>query len=250
MKNRRIIALACVLLLLAGCGDRVGLAPVEELKYYRQTGHETTHRVRPGETLYAVAFRYDKDYRELAIVNHLRPPYYLRSGQLLQLTIPAKAGRQFSANHRNYGYTSQTRKKVAVWSVKKTPQITLPKNNGRWLWPAQGRVANNFIPAQGKKGIDIAGKKGELVRAAAGGVVAYAGNGLSGYGNLIIIKHDGSYLTAYANNSRNRVTEGQKVKAGQVIADMGIIDRRFWGVHFEIRHAGQPVNPLNYLGHS
>lgn len=83
--------------------------------------------------------------------------------------------------------------------------------------------------------------------AAADGVVAYSGNGLSGYGNLIIIKHNGQFLTAYANNLKNKVEEGQKVKAGQIIAEMGIIDRQFWGVHFEIRKSGQPVNPMLYL---
>ncbi|MDP1603334.1 MAG: peptidoglycan DD-metalloendopeptidase family protein [Legionella sp.] len=108
----------------------------------------------------------------------------------------------------------------------------------------------NFFPEQGKKGIDIAGKKGDIVRAASGGMVAYSGNGLSGYGNLIIIKHDGQFLTAYGNNLRNRVREGQKVKAGQIIAEMGIVDRKFWGVHFEIRKAGQPVNPMSYLQRS
>lgn len=111
-----------------------------------------------------------------------------------------------------------------------------------------GRVATRFIPQQGKKGIDIAGRKGEKIRAASSGVVAYAGNGLSGYGNLIIVKHNNQFLTAYGNNLRNLVKEGQKVKAGQIIAEMGVIDRRFWGVHFEIRRAGRPVNPLNYLG--
>ena len=116
-----------------------------------------------------------------------------------------------------------------------------------WLWPVNGRVATQFIPQQGKKGIDIAGMKGEKIRASSGGVVAYAGSGLSGYGNLIIIKHNNQFLTAYGNNLRNMVHEGQQVKAGQVIAEMGVVDRRFWGVHFEIRRAGKPVNPLNYL---
>lgn len=250
MKNRHFFCICSLLLLLASCGDRNGLAPVEELKWYRQTGHESTHRVLAGETLYAVAFRYDKDYRQLAAINHLRAPYSLRKGQLLQLNSPAKISSRYSAKSPVRRYNSFEKKKTIVSSIINKPHLYTPKPNGRWQWPAHGRIVNNFVPMQGKKGIDIAGKKGELVHAAAAGVVAYAGSGLSGYGNLIIIKHDGLYLTAYANNSRNRVKEGQRVKAGQVIADMGVIDRQFWGVHFEIRHAGQPVNPLNYLGNS
>ena len=104
-----------------------------------------------------------------------------------------------------------------------------------------------FVPQQGKKGIDIAGSKGQKIQAAAGGVVAYAGSGLSGYGNLIIIKHNNQYLTAYGNKLRNLVKEGQHIRAGQTIAEMGVVDRRYWGVHFEIRKAGIPVNPLSYL---
>jgi lipoprotein NlpD len=129
--------------------------------------------------------------------------------------------------------------------------IYSPAKNNRsssgWFWPVSGRVSTTFIPDQGKKGINIACKKGERVLASAGGVVAYAGSGLSGYGNLIIIKHNNEYLTAYGNNERNLVKEGQKVKPGQVIATAGVIDRKYWGVHFEIRKKGIPVNPLNYL---
>jgi lipoprotein NlpD len=126
--------------------------------------------------------------------------------------------------------------------------INSPKQHQRgWLWPAEGRVATSFVPQQGKKGIDIAGHKGQKIRAAGDGTVAYAGNGLSGYGNLIIIKHDNQYLTAYGNNLRNLVKEGQRIHYGQTIADMGIVDRRFWGVHFEMRRAGKPVNPMDYL---
>ena len=119
--------------------------------------------------------------------------------------------------------------------------------SGGWIWPATGRVVATFSLAQGRKGIDIAGKKGEKIRAVSGGVVAYAGNGIERYGNLIMIKHNQQCLTAYGNNMRNLVHEGQHVTAGQVIAEMGVVDRRFWGVHFEMRQGGKPVNPLHYL---
>lgn len=238
---------------LIGCGGRSGLAPVVELQWQSPGHHQTTHVVRRGETLYAVAFRYDNDFRQLAAYNHLNSPYALRIGQILRIPTHKKQPKQSII-----WYESRIPKTMPKQAVHKPYSLSRHAANpvsqsrqqfasSNWIWPAKGRVVANFIPQQGKKGIDIAGRKGDKIHAASNGVVAYAGNGLSGYGNLIIIKHDGQFLTAYGNNLRNRVVEGQKVKAGQVIADVGVVDRKFWGVHFEIRKAGQPVNPLNYL---
>ncbi|WP_242604542.1 peptidoglycan DD-metalloendopeptidase family protein [Legionella fairfieldensis] len=229
-------------ILLAGCDNSAGLAPVVELKWQPRNPYQTVHTVRRGETLYAVAFRYDQDFRQLAAINHLYSPYTLRVGQMLK--VKADSG----------GY-KPVRVKSSIKPIKGSHYPKQSSSTAKfvrthkqnWLWPIHGRIATQFIPQQGKKGIDIAGKKGDLIRAASHGIVAYAGSGLSGYGNLIIIKHDNQLLTAYGNNSRNRVKEGQRVKAGQVIAEIGIIDRHFWGVHFEIRKAGKPVSPLNYL---
>ena len=240
----RKLCLLLSFLVMTGCEEQTRLPPVVELRWQPQSSHPITHVVRRGETLYAVAFRYDKDFRQLAAYNHLHRPYALRVGQILRLPL--------SAPKRQFHYTSikpvlPPRKHMQT--VTHSPPFPRTRFLSResWLWPAQGRVVSNFIPQQGKKGIDIAGKKGQLVRASAKGVVAYAGSGLTGYGNLIIIKHDKQFLTAYGNNFRNRVVEGQSVKAGQIIAEMGIVDRKFWGVHFEIRKSGQPVNPMSYL---
>ena len=221
---------------LTAC-EREGLAPVAELNWRAVNTHARQHIVRRGDTLYAIAFRYDTDYRNLAVANGLRSPYALQVGQVIRLQPHAVS----SAPRRYYVQPTYTRPQP----VYRRPITT--RYSARWLWPAHGRVVANFVPQQGKKGVDIAGSKGEKIYAASNGSVAYAGSGLAGYGNLIIIKHDNQFLTAYGNNSRNLVTEGQYVKAGQVIADMGVVDRRFWGVHFEIRQAGIPVNPLNYL---
>lgn len=240
----------CVLiliLLLTGCGTRSTLAPVVELKWHAKNTGQRTHTVLRGETLYALAFRYDLDYRQLAAINHLQPPYSVKVGQILQ--VRALSGKS------NYSKPSITRTKNFSRPAKPLPQrfpilqqtYSAPVRGGQWIWPVKGRVAASFRPQQGKKGIDIAGIKGEKIQATANGVVAYAGSGLSGYGNLIIIKHNNQLLTAYGNNSRNLVKEGQKVKAGQNIAEIGVIDRRFWGVHFEIRKNGVPINPLSYL---
>lgn len=241
----------CVLIvitLVAGCGTRSTLAPVVELGWQPQNTQQTSHIVRRGETLYAVAFRYDLDYKQLAALNHLSSPYSLRVGQVLQVRAQARTGTagQFVAKPEAIPrYFSPRRTGPQHEASLRT--LALRSRHGQWLWPVSGRIAAQFDPKQGKKGIDIAGRKGEKIRAAAAGVVAYAGSGLSGYGNLIIIKHNAQYLTAYGNNLRNSVKEGQKVKVGQIIAEIGVIDRHYWGVHFEIRKNGKPVNPLDYL---
>lgn len=235
----KICGVGFILLGLVSCGGREDLAPVVELNWRAANSNVSQYVVRRGDTLYAIAFRYDRDYRELAAANHLYSPYSLAIGQVIHL--------QSSNNHRAASTPPKTRyaqprpDRPSIFSWK--PGTA----SNRWVWPAHGRVVANFAPEQGKKGLDIAGKKGDKIYAASSGSVAYAGSGLAGYGNLIIIRHDNQYLTAYGNNSRNLVTEGQTIKAGQAIADMGMVDRRFWGVHFEIRQAGKPVNPLNYL---
>lgn len=238
---RRFAVMLLLVLGLASCGERkFGMAPVEELRWHPHNTHPMTHVVKRGETLYAIAFRYDRDFRQVAAYNHLRSPYSLRVGQVLR----------FQGGRAYYRHQPQRQIKSPVYTrqpAQSHSQSRPSYGGGRWYWPAKGRVVTNFLPLQGKKGIDIAGKKGDKIYASSSGVVAFSGSGLSGYGNLIIIKHNGQYLTAYGNNSRNLVKEGQSVKAGQVIADMGVIDRKFWGVHFEIRKAGQPVNPAGYL---
>jgi lipoprotein NlpD len=117
-----------------------------------------------------------------------------------------------------------------------------------WRWPTEGRIIENFSAAEGgNKGIDIAGSKGQAVIATANGRVVYAGNALRGYGNLIIIKHNDDYLSAYAHNDTMLVREQQEVKAGQKIATMGSTGTSSTRLHFEIRYKGKSVNPLRYL---
>ncbi|MBX3688102.1 peptidoglycan DD-metalloendopeptidase family protein [Dokdonella sp.] len=117
-----------------------------------------------------------------------------------------------------------------------------------WRWPATGTLVGAFVSNdKTRQGIDIAGKAGDAVRAAADGVVVYSGNGLVGYGELIIIKHNASYLSAYGHNRKRMVAEGGRVKAGQEIAEMGSSSASRDSLHFEIRKNGKPVNPLDYL---
>jgi lipoprotein NlpD len=193
-----------------------------------------------GDTLYSIAFRYDTDFRQLAILNNLRPPYSLRVGQILKVQ---------ATRHIKQPVQSTYRRPVSrpLKSPPTRPLFTPFSFNSKWLWPVKGRIITSFIPEQGKKGINIACNKGDKIRASSDGVVAYSGSGLAGYGNLLIIKHNNEYLTAYGNNARNLVSEGDNVKAGQIIAVAGLIERQYQGVHFEIRKKGVPVNPLNYL---
>lgn len=224
-------------LILVGCGKN--WAPVSELRWHSQK----IYVVKRGDTLYSIAFRYDTDYKSLARLNHINPPYSLRVGQVINLRGVPSRRRQGSRNLATYKPYYAPPRPVVIHS----PANRYARSASGWLWPVSGRVVTTFIPEQGKKGINIACKKGERVIASASGVVAYAGSGLAGYGNLIIIKHNYGYLTAYGHNSRLMVSEGQHVKAGQVIAEAGVIDHKYIGVHFEIRKSGVPVNPLNYL---
>lgn len=230
-----------LIIILAGCEGRSDLAPVTELKPNVYSKFQNRYVVRRGDTLYAIAFGYDIDFRQLARINHLRAPYYLRVGQVLSVQGTSRTPPMKPRYVRPNNTVIQKPKPRFIHSPVN------PRFVSGWQWPVRGHVVTNFFPNQGKKGINIASQKGEQVHAALSGVVAYAGSGLAGYGNLIIIKHNNNYLTAYGNNAKNLVSEGQRVKAGQSIAIVGVIDRKYWGVHFEIRKMGIPVNPLNYL---
>jgi lipoprotein NlpD len=116
-----------------------------------------------------------------------------------------------------------------------------------WQWPATGKLVTGFSDTANLKGIDIAGKAGQPVLASAAGKVVYAGTGLRGYGKLVIVKHNTTFLSAYAHNSEILVKEGQQVTRGQKIAEMGNTDSDQVKLHFEIRQLGKPVDPLKYL---
>ncbi|MEE9255307.1 MAG: peptidoglycan DD-metalloendopeptidase family protein [Pseudomonadales bacterium] len=188
------------------------------------------HEVRAGETLYAIACRYGRDFRELAAINEIDQPYLIRSGERLRLT---RAVRPKPAPRRARGASTAAQ-----------PRRVPPVGKLSWTWPANGKLVTAF-GAQ-SKGIDVAGKVGDPVRAAAAGEVVYAGSGLRGYGNLVIVKHDANTLSAYGHNSSLSVTEGQTVKAGQQVAKMGRRGNQSL-VHFEIRRNGKPLDPVALL---
>lgn len=232
------------------------LAPVVESSWRARASAPAFYMVQKGDTLYSIAFRYDLDYRQLAVLNRLAAPYRLQVGQRLYIRNNnrqnivgsvkiASSTKTFSPKivHAQPKKLSSSSLSLGLSASQKVQ--VLPASS--WAWPVKGKLISHFSPQNGKKGINIAGYKGAKISAAKSGVVAYAGSGLNGYGNLIIIKHDDHFLTAYANNARNFVHEGQSVKAGQMIAQMGMIDGHDWGLHFEIRRNGQPINPVNVL---
>ena len=214
-----------------------------------------------GDTLYSIAFRLGIDFRELAKLNNVEPPYLIRVGQILQTSMdpPSVSTTRTrtvrdSANNVTKG-TEPTRNVTNTTSVTKSSQPVSKANEAgagqaqstaRWRWPSSGSVVRSFS-ANLHKGIDIAGRRGEPVTAVAGGKVVYAGTGVTGYGALLIIKHNETYLSAYGHNERLLVEEGSDVKVGQRIATMGSSGTDSVKLHFEIRRRGQPIDPLTLL---
>lgn len=200
--------------------------------------------VKKGDTLYSIGFRSGYGYRKLAAWNGIRPPYTIKIGQKIQLF---EASLKKTKAERAQ-FLLRKRLKKRNWSQKK-PIFSDDKKNLlklHWQWPIKGKIVKNFFQS-GSKGIDISGQLGQSVRAAETGKVVYSGHGLLGYGNLLIIKHNEMYLSAYANNSRLLVNEGQVVKKSQVIAKVGRVGSGQPALHFEIRKNGKPVNPVSYL---
>ena len=229
-------------LALGGCGE---LGPP-------RTSPIVYHVVKPGDTLYSIAWGYGYDYREIAAWNDIGPPYRIYPGQQLRIIPPGPRAVQPqrsagpdtpSPQPRNSPAAPPTKSKQ---TVEKAPRRPYPSHI-HWRWPVAGRVVQDFSPTQGKKGVDIAGSPGQAVYAAAPGDVVYSGDGLIGYGNLVIIKHNRTYLSAYAHNRKLLVQEGDRVHAGQKIAEMGQTGAEGSILHFEIRRDGKPVDPEQYL---
>lgn len=243
LRLRGLCALTCVTVLLVAC-TRQGTAPIEALSGF-QTPHGRYWTVTRGDTLYSIAWVAGMDYRTLARWNGIAPPYRIGVGQRLRLSGPA---RPTGARPRYRRPAAPVRRRMPAPARERAPaRAPVPSGPVAWAWPARGRVVRRFRPAAGSKGIDIAGGVGAPVRAAAAGRVVYAGSGLRGYGELIILKNNKDFLSAYAHNSRILVEEGDMVRRGQKIALMGSSGTDRVMLHFEIRLRGNPVDPLNYL---
>lgn len=201
--------------------------------------------VRPGDTLYSIAWRYGLDSSRLAELNGIADPNLIRPGQRLVLRGAApRPPRPTAAQPRRPAAASPTRPAAA--SPPRPVAASPPPN---WQWPTRGPVVSRFGDKRElATGIGIGGTAGQAIVAAAAGRVVYAGSGLIGYGQLIIIKHDETYLSAYGHNRRLLVAQGDAVGAGQPIAEMGLGPQRSPQLHFEIRRNGDPVDPLSLLG--
>ena len=234
---------------LHGCGT-TSMAPVDS----RETGaaahspparsgiaQKGSHIVARGETLYSIAFRYGKDYRDLARWNAIEEPYVIVPGQALRLSAPPA-----KTPPRTESGKSATAEPAPQAPLRAAPAASPVQGPLQWRWPASGRVLRPSSPTS-RKGLDIAGQRGQAIVAAAPGVVVYSGSGLLGYGQLIIIKHNDTYLSAYAYNERLLVHEGDRIAEGQAIATMGLGNDGRPVLHFQIRKDGKPVNPLDYL---
>lgn len=341
---RKVFLLSAIALAVTGCVTQdYGTPQVRDLSVSREQAAASHYMVEQGDTLYGIAWRHEMDYRDLARLNQIGPPYRIQPGQELRLNDgPRTAGGALQgrstdsqvavatglggqqtfqssdddwllpneqAIERNRRLSAQPldaaeqapsdtalesaeqiaatppaapessqpapepqeapttqREPEAVPAPEPTPepqadagtqvageperaaQTYTPVAEVPWQWPADGDLVGRFGEGGNiTAGIDIAGQKGQPVKAAGPGIVVYAGSGVRGYGNLILLKHNDQYLSAYAHNDAIQVTENDVVEAGQVIASMGDSDAESVRLHFEVRKDGQPQDPLEYL---
>ena len=347
----RTLASVALVVLLAACGEAHVVSreptyepPSQEAPVARRAGPGEIEVIR-GDTLYGIAFRNGMDFRDLAAINGVEPPYTIYVGQILKLhgdrmrpstppvepvaqtpqPRPVRAMPQPTANASNpppepmptpfqtvqsppprastpiptasnasstnpsaenpppashpvpavqpalqpsppprptsaaplpqpVSSPSNAARVVSAPPVERTPSaailpnVVAPSGGIAWRWPAKGALLDRFMAGDAtRQGIDIGGNAGEPVLAAADGVVVYSGSGLVGYGELIIVKHSDEWLSAYGHNSKRLVAEGQRVRGGQAIAEMGRSGAPRDELHFEIRRNGRPVDPLQYL---
>jgi lipoprotein NlpD len=246
---RALCLAAAVTTLLAGCGSSTVIredgrrgSAVSAPKY------GATAVVQRGDTVYRIATGNGISPLDLAMWNGIAPPYTIYPGQRLRLYPDGDRGGSAAPPPRPSRSTA-SRPPVVPTQTPPRPTSAPPATSSiGWRWPADGQVVTRFAPGEPtRQGIDIAGAAGQPVRAAGEGVVVYSGSGLVGYGELIIVKHDEQWLSAYGHNRERLVTEGQRVAAGQQIAVMGRSGAARDMLHFEIRFNGKPVDPLQYL---
>ncbi len=251
--------------------------PLPGIENYGKPGY---YAVRPGDTIRRIGAETGQSWQNIVKWNNLENPDLIEVGQVLRVippvgatalapaaapgtsgaagteasrtaaqpvVAPATAAAAAGSTSSN-GATNGTAKPPVPITASPTPPAAAASGDEDvgWIWPAQGTLIAGFDEAK-NKGLDISGKAGDSVLAAADGRVVYAGAGLRGYGNLIILKHNNTYLTAYAHNRTLLVKEDQSVQKGQKIAEMGNSDADRVKLHFEIRRQGKPVDPARYL---
>ena len=274
-----------ILPVVFGCGSQKSIKPVQDISEAvteAQTEDRTeavtdssttrlgTYRVRKGDTLYSIAFLNGLDYRDVARANNISPPYTIYVGQNIVLDVntavpePAESSRSSAKVTTSPEPAESSRSTGEVAIVSTPPQFPGPPENVNrmdssqpdskltaglsWQWPLRGKLVKRFSlrPGNVNKGVVIRGNDGDRVNAAADGVVVYVGE-QKRYGNLVIVRHNDEYLSAYSNNQEIRVHEGEVVKQGQVLASIGSNAPKGETLHFEIRLKGEPEDPLRYL---
>jgi lipoprotein NlpD len=207
-------ALLALAILAGGCASHPAAPPA-------------TYTVKRGDTLYAIATRFGLDFREVARRNRIGGDYRIEPGQVLTLGRSATAARN------------------PIVPAPRSAEILDP--SPAWNWPTQGGTVSSTERPNGGQGLTISGRAGQDVKAAADGKIVYTGAGLLGYGQLVIIKHNETYLSAYGHTEALNIKEGDAVKAGQTIATMGNGPSGSPMLYFEIRVHGRPINPLSLL---
>lgn len=277
----RAVVVVMVAVTLAGCASKKTRAPVEDrspstvaaaasapapaasqpeappLPGAENAGKPGYYTVKPGDRLIRIAMDNGQNWRDIVKWNNLENPNVIEVGQVLRVVPPASEATAAATSARPASAArTEPRPPPATASGASAspvaPPATPQPTSGAgvddlvWGWPASGPVLVPFDEAR-SKGIVIGGKAGDPVLAAADGRVVYAGSGLRGYGNLLIVKHNDTYLSAYAHNQTLLVKEDQIVRRGQRIAEMGSTDADSVQLHFEIRRLGKPVDPLKLL---
>jgi lipoprotein NlpD len=251
----------------------------EKMRNNKNTLNQDRYTVKAGDTLYGISWRAGVDIDVLMRLNKIKKPYIIKKGQVLQLTadtsskvakIKSKSKSDLASQNVNKKthtdctaqncYKNQPKEvaqeKTKAYSSDNVDKKTIAKKaellqDGKvykWSWPVKGKISKQFSASQaGMQGISIVNQRGSSIHATASGKVVYAGNGLRGYGNLIIIKHNDDYLSAYAHNEKLLVRENDKIVVNQIIAEMGDSGSDHIHLHFEIRYRGKSVDPLRYL---
>ena len=266
----RTVATVILCVTLLSCAGPERPAPVVVLNsqhYPEQEEKLTRYTVKAGDTLYAIAWYTGHDYRDIAEWNSLPKPFNIYPGQTLNLQPSRRVSKNPRSVNNTTGQTREQKPKMSIDQkdsqaycecesdvnnpkglVGKPPKNGFPQRVERWVWPANGQVKLSNSNSQATStGVDIYANQGSKVVAAAAGKVVYAGNALRGYGNLIIIKHTESFLSAYAHNDQILVSERDWVDAGQEIGKMGSTGTNSVKLHFEIRYRGKAVEPMKYL---
>jgi lipoprotein NlpD len=225
---------------------------------YGKVVRPVVYTVHPNDTLYSIGKRFGVDYRVIARRNRLHSPFRIYVGQHLYITRTAPRSQVLPIARRIYQAPVKTAKRRHLTKINNSARTSkasyktkaLGYTKGSLLWPVKGKVTSRFGRRRGRMhdGIDISAKEGTPIHAAAAGTVVYADHRLSGYGNLVIIRHGRNLFTAYAHNQRNLARKGIKVRRGDVIARVGHTGRSSGAhLHFEVRHGSTAVDPLAYL---